>query len=388
MITPEDIRTRAERYWNSYAYHRWLLSGEPWQTLEISFGKPSGRELLADYAAIRAALHALQTKAKASTGYGYRIDYESVSHRQLGEQQLPVRIYFETEEDFLRYTGHLREANQFKQLANETTAIHPALTQLLHDKPRILLDNLAIWQKLLSVADWFIAHPNPDIYIRQIDLIGIDSKFIEQHAAQLTILLDTLLPSSTIAACEKKFELRYGLRYDQHLIRFRLLDPALALSGLTDLTLPLEDFCRLTLNVDSVYITENKINGLAFPQVDRSMVIFSLGYGVGSLSRAEWLKSKRIVYWGDLDTHGFAILSHCRSLFPQTISMLMDDATLTANRSLCVTEASPVKEMPDCLTESERATFAALTRSEGLSLRLEQERIPYGQLEAGLRLLQ
>jgi hypothetical protein len=385
VITPEDIRSRAQRYWNSYAYHRWLLSGEPWQTLEISFGKPSGRELLADYAAIRAALHDLQSKSKAATGYGYRIDYESVAHRQLGEQQLPVRIYFETEEDFLRYTEHLRDANQFKQLARET---HPALSALLYDKPRILLDNLAVWQQLLKVADWFIAHPNPDIYIRQIDLPNINSKFIELHTSQLTVLLDALLPSSAIAACEKKFELRYRLRYDQHLIRFRLLDSALALAGLTDLTLPLEDFCRLDLDVDTVYITENKINGLAFPQTARSMVIFALGYGIGSLSRADWIKSKRIVYWGDLDTHGFAILSHCRALFPQTISMLMDDATLAANRSLCVTEASPVKEIPVNLTESELTTWAALTPSEGLKLRLEQERIPYGQLEACLRLVQ
>jgi hypothetical protein len=384
MITPEEIRTRTLRYWNSYAYHRHLLSGEPWQTLEISFGKPSGRELLADYAAIRAALHALQSKAKATTDYGYRIDYESVAHRQLGEQQLPCRIYFETEEDFLRYTGNLKKSNQFKQLAKDTATTHPPLIMLLQDKPRILLDNLAIWQKLLNVADWFVAHPNPDIYIRQIDLIDIDSKFIEQHTAQLTVLLDTLLPASAIEAGEKKFELRYRLRYDQHLIRFRVLDPALALSGLTDLTLPLKDFCRLDLNVDTVYITENKVNGLTFPQVARSMVIFSLGYGIGSLSRADWLKSKRITYWGDLDTHGFAILSNFRALFPQTVSMLMDSATLAANRNLCVIESSPLQEIPGCLTESERASWAALTLSEGSALRLEQERIPYGQLEACL----
>lgn len=384
MITPEDIRIRAQRYWNSYTYHRQLLSGEPWQALEISFGKPSGRQLLADYAAIRAALQDLQSKSKAATGYGYRIDYESVSHRQLGEQQLPCRICFETEEDFLRYTGNLKEANKFKQLAIDSATTHPALAVLLHDKPRILLDNLAIWQQLLSVVDWFVAHPNPDIYIRQIDLPGIDSKFIEQHTAQLTALLDALLPASAIDTCEKKFELRYGLRYDQHLIRFRLLDPALALSGLTDLTLPLEDFCRLDLNPDTVYITENKVNGLAFPQVARGMVIFSLGYGIGSLSRAEWLKSKRIIYWGDLDTHGFNILSHCRALFPQTVSMLMDSNTLTANRSLCVTETSPVKEIPSNLTESERATWSALHSPDGINLRLEQERIPYGQLETCL----
>jgi hypothetical protein len=64
--------------------------------------------------------------------------------------------------------------------------------------------------------------------------------------------------------------------------------------------------------------------------------------------------------------------------------MLMDSATLAANRSLCVIESSPLQAIPGCLTESERACWTALTLSEGSALRLEQERIPYGQLEACL----
>ncbi len=385
MITPQDIRAKAQRYWSSYAYHRLCLSGAPWQALDIPFGKPAGRELLNEFASIGKSLQELKASSKATLGYGYRIDFEPVSHRQLGEQHLPGRIYFETEQDFLRFIGKLREATQFKQLALQTVGRHPALACILHDKPRHLADNLASWHKLLDVVDWFIAHPRPDIYIRQIDLPDIDSKFIEQHTTQLTVLLDALLPPSAIECEANKFEQRYGLRYDQHLIRFRLLDPAITLSGLTDLTLPLADFCRLELDVDCVYVTENKVNGLAFPAAPKSMVIFSLGYGIGSLAQADWLKTKRIVYWGDLDTHGFAILSRFREIFPHVESMLMDSATLAANRSLCVTEASPVKEIPACLTDTERATCAALLSPEGIALRLEQERIPFGQIAACLR---
>lgn len=387
MITPQDIRAKALRHWSSYAYHRLRLSGTPWQAFDIPFGKPGGRELLNDFANIRNSLHELQTSAKATLGYGYRIDFEPVAHRQLGEQHLPSRIYFETEQDFLRFIGKLREATQFKQLAQQTFERHPAIAEVLHDKPRWLLDNLEVWSKLLSVADWFIAHPRPDIFIRQIDLPGIDSKFIEQHKTQLTILLDALLPPSTIEHEAKSFERRYGLRFDQHLIRFRLLDLSIAVSGLTDITLPLAEFCRLELPLKYVFITENKVNGLAFPDFPESMVIFSLGYGVGSLAEADWLKTKQIVYWGDLDTHGFEMLSRLREIFPHVESMLMDNTTLVMNRTLCVTEASPVNNFPPFLTDTEHSTFNALLSPSGIALRLEQERIPFGQIEAFLRTL-
>jgi len=67
--------------------------------------------------------------------------------------------------------------------------------------------------------------------------------------------------------------------------------------------------------------------------------------------------------------------------------MLMDSATLTGNCTLCVTEASPVKEIPSCLTEAEQATFNLLQSSDGISLRLEQERIPFGRVATFLHTL-
>ena len=382
MISPKDIREKALRHWSSHTYHRLCLSGAPWQALDIPFGKPGGRELLSEFASIGKSLQALQASAKA---YGYQIDFEPVAHHQLGEQHLPSRIYFATEQDFLRCIGKLKEAAQFKQLAQQTLTQYLALSELLHHKPRWLLDNLAVWNKLLSVAAWFITHPRPNIFIRQIDLPGIDSKFIEQHKTQLSTLLDALLPPSAIEHEAKFFEQRYGLRFDQHLIRFRLLDPAIALAGLTDLTLPLDDFCRLELALDYVFITENKVNGLAFPVFPGSMVIFMLGYGVGSLSKATWLKNKRIIYWGDLDTHGFEMLSRLREIFPHVESMLMDRSTLAENMSLCVQEPTPLKEIPIFLTDSEKDTFSALLASDGSALRLEQERISFGQIKIFLR---
>jgi len=39
-------------------------------------------------------------------------------------------------------------------------------------------------------------------------------------------------------------------------------------------------------------------------------VVFGLGYGIGKqLANASWLKEKNVLYWGDIDTHGFRILN-------------------------------------------------------------------------------
>ncbi|MBZ0091203.1 MAG: hypothetical protein K8F27_03150 [Sulfuricellaceae bacterium] len=387
MITPEEIRAKALRHWNSHAYHRDRLAGRAWQALNIPFGKPGGRELLSGYAAIADAMRALRASSGEVLGYGYAIEFEAVAHRQLGEQQLPKRIFFDTEADFLRYIGKSREAVQFGRLARLTAARHPTLAGLLHIKPRLLLDYLAAWEKLLAVAAWFIDHPRPGIYLRQINLPGIDSKFIEHHTTPLTALLDVLLPDSAIDREEKNFERRYGLRFDQPLIRLRLLDAGLSFSGLslTDLTIPLEDFQCLCPPVETVFVTENKVNGLAFPAFPKALVIFGLGYGLASLAATPWLHKTRLIYWGDLDTHGFAILARFREVFQHVESMLMDSATLEANRALCVVEDAPVEGTPASLTEVEAAACAALMQPDGSTLRLEQELIPFGQVEDSLR---
>ncbi len=75
-------------------------------------------------------------------------------------------------------------------------------------------------------------------------------------------------------------------------IRFRVLDPQHALLPLLhgnlvqDITLDAESFAQLDPNVSRVFITENEINFLAFPQVKDSLVIFGAGYGFEMLNKA------------------------------------------------------------------------------------------------------
>ncbi|QIK37670.1 hypothetical protein GWK36_06375 [Caldichromatium japonicum] len=45
--------------------------------------------------------------------------------------------------------------------------------------------------------------------------------------------------------------------------------------------------------------------------------IIDTGYGWEALAQGPWLNACQLYYWGDLDTHGFAILDGLRNHFPQ-----------------------------------------------------------------------
>ncbi|BFO23151.1 hypothetical protein SHKM778_95390 (plasmid) [Streptomyces sp. KM77-8] len=51
------------------------------------------------------------------------------------------------------------------------------------------------------------------------------------------------------------------------------------------------------------------------------------GYAASLLRHLPWLADIDLWYWGDIDTHGFAILSRVRGHFPHTRSLLMDRHT-------------------------------------------------------------
>jgi hypothetical protein len=257
-------------------------------------------------------------------------------------------------------------------------------------RPLRLLEHSDEWERVLAVLAWFRAHPRPGLYLRQLDVPGVDTKFIERRAGLLAELLERVLPLDAVdarAPCSD-FESRFGLRSKPVRIRFRILDPQLYVRGLSDLTVPAAELAGLHLPVERVFITENEVNGLAFPEVPGGFVVFGLGYSLERLGELSWLASKRLYYWGDIDTHGFAMLDRLRAVFPHALSMLMDRETFLAHETQWVEEREPHPGQLSRLTESEAALFQDLQLNRlGMRRRLEQERIGYGWLEQALAAL-
>jgi hypothetical protein len=95
-----------------------------------------------------------------------------------------------------------------------------------------------------------------------------------------------------------------------------------------------------------------------------------------------WLADLDVVYWGDIDTHGFAILNRLRQYLPYARSMLMDRDTLLGHRDHWATEPSPTSVALDRLAPAESALYADLTSNTfGRSVRLEQERVSFSAVE-------
>jgi hypothetical protein len=372
---PDDLRRHLQRLWDSGRLLAAPLLSEPLFPFRLNLRTPTARSLSEQFDDVRAWIREWES------GAGFQLEWIEINHRILGRNRIPAAVSVACEADALRMIGKTDEAARFRQIVAETRERLPRLTEWLARKPFAALDSAADWPRVLDVVTWFLANPRSGLYLRRIDIAGVDTKFIEERKPLLTELLDLALPPEAIDAAApgwRNFERRYALRPKPNLIRFRVLDRRLAIQGLTDLSVPAQELASLDLAVARVFITENEINGLAFPDVAESIVIFGLGYGLDRLSEIPWLKGRPLHYWGDIDTHGFAMLDRVRAIFPAAESFLMDRETLCAHSSFWVREAAPYVGELSRLNEAEQALYDDIRFNRlGDRVRLEQERIGF-----------
>jgi hypothetical protein len=389
--TVKDLKTRLQREWERGRILAAPLAGESFFPHRIPLRYPCTTELSNSFGEAIEWLEKLDNQSKARTGTGYELEWREINHRQLGRNKIAVAAIFSRPDDGLSFIGKTGEATQFRQLCEEILKTSPELRPWLIRKPIQALAHAGVWPKLLAVITFLQAHPRPAIYLRQLDVAGVDTKFIEKHKKLLSELLDIVLPGAAIDqnfTGGAGFEQRYGFRAKPVQIRFRLLEANLHLGGLADLQIPVEDFARLQLPVDRVFITENLINGLAFPDLAQSLVIFGLGYGLDRLAGINWLQDKTIYYWGDIDSHGFAMLDQIRAYFPQTISLLMDRATVLHHQEQWGHEQSPATRDLPRLNEAEAQLYNDLRSNQfAPALRLEQEKISFAFFQSALQML-
>ena len=388
--TPADLCQQLQRWWDKGDILAALLPIEAGVTSifprRLTLKTPSASELRDHFAAVREWSQQLRATQHL------RLEIRDFRHQVFGQNSLPAAVWLDTAASAVALLGKQKEARIFAQIGASTAARHPVLLAWLAKRPLRALELAEVWEKLLDVTDWLLAHPRPGIYLRQMDIPGVHSKFVEAQRGVLSELLDLVLPESgidTSASGLNQFNRRYGFLDKPERIRLRWLDPAcspLPALGQADLTLDAASFAGLSRSVDRVFITENEINFLAFPSVPNSLLIFGAGYGFAALAQAAWLHACQIHYWGDIDTHGFAILNELRSHFPHVESLLMDRQTFLAHSGLWGDEPLPQQRELDHLTTNELALYDDLRDQRlGNKLRLEQERIPYHLLQTALK---
>jgi hypothetical protein len=400
--TVAGLRALSLKAWNSGALLRELLEPSGAYPRRRVLRRPTAAALLSDYAA------AQRWAAELFSGVGpYELETAEVGHRTVGSNRIPAAAVFATVEDEIALVGKSREAARFRELASQLGELDPLLLGWAARRPLKLLELGPDALTAARVALWLRDNPGPGIYVRQLGLPGVHTKFIERHRQVIDQLLAALRPGSnggeldidaeasvevaepdvagSDAALESgasrtpaaRFARRYGFRHPPELVRFRILDPEIAaLGGARDITVTAEAFSALQLPVHTVIATENQVNFLALPDRPGTLALYGAGYGFSSLREAAWLRDREVLYWGDIDTHGFRILDQLRAVHPHVKSVLMDEETLLAHRDAWGREPSPSKAVLARLTVEEGALYEALSNDTyGSGVRLEQELI-------------
>ena len=374
---PADVRETVRKKWPVLLAA--FAAGQGWISLDIPLRGPGPAE-------IGARLGDVQTWAgewARAAGGPLRVEYKQVGGRLIGTNTIPARAWLDGYDQAWDLLGRRGDVRRFSDLAERTKAEAPRLAVWLERRPVKALELADDWASLLATVRWIDECQVPGMYLRQVDVPGVDTKFIGTHKGVLTELLDLQLGPDRIDPLAPDFEGRYGFRHKPGYVRFRVAPGGAA--GYTELAVRADELTAPPPGIRHVYVVENEITYLAFPLAADAIVIFGGGYAVRILESLGWLAGLDVVYWGDLDTHGFAILNRLRHCFPHARSMLMDRATLLAHESQWVTEPSPTTATLDQLTPAERELYRALGGNVfGPAVRLEQERVSFTALEAGL----
>ena len=373
MKLPEDVRQTLVRRFQS-KHREWLIgdTGESQWPLEVPLGLPTEQAALRQVDGVRAWVNAWQGWQGVGT-----LSWCDRRWKALGVQRLPEKLALRGPEDVAMWIGESARWERAQSRYRALIARWPVLAQQLPRYFDVLADySDADYQRLTEMLDWIASHPYSNLYPRQLPVSGLDSKWLDGRKGLLTDLVVAIQEDSS---SDLDFYQRCGLKAPPLLVRMRVLDQSLRahVGGVGAITAPVDDLAGISWPVSHVFIVENLQTGLAMSDMPGAVVFMRLGYNVDVLARLPWLARARCMYWGDLDTHGFAILHRARSYIPELQSVLMDEETLLRHKALWVDEAAQHSAAElTLLTKDEQQLYRDLKQQRwGQNVRLEQERI-------------
>lgn len=384
MLTPSDIQRQAQRKYPDFvgAHFR----GESFFPLPVRFGQPSPSSSLTQ---LRREVEELWQGSHEFTGHGYRIEFQERRMRLHGEQRLPVRVWFENADDFLRF---IRQAEKFRQLQEDAAAAVAAAPEMepwIRDKARTLVANLVPGDgRALGLAvNALHRRPKPNCFAREIALPGVSGKFIESRLGLIAAILRDIGSPAWSEGAEPHAQL--GLRVAPRMLRVMWLDGKREDFGVS------ENRFAKPADLENVIVVENLRSFLTLPDHPRTLAIFGEGRASQTLTKIGWLGSTRLFYWGDLDPYGFNILSALRAEFSGVQSILMNRDAFQRFADLIAPTPIPHFKLSDSLPFADpgwirlaaeelaaaRATLHETKTIDGVvhARGIEQEKIPLAE---------
>lgn len=374
-VTPEVVAARASK---SMDRDRggWLL-GEVTE-LGIPLHPPTGKQAAAHIDAARLFIASWQNYG-APDGATVTWENRAWHAASLGVQQVPTRFTAASPEAITNTAGRLAE---WRELQRSFTLLTDGRGDAVRETAARFVrawEGLADAEltRIHDLVQWFVDHPSSGLLPRAVAVEGIHGKWLEQHRG----LVQALVSAARGFPDGSRGDL--GLCRIEPLVRLRRLDPELRGSeGIEDISVPLPAATRLFVQEPRprlVLLVENLATFLSLGATapgTGAVVVWSQGYAVDTVAQLTWFTNAHLLYWGDLDVDGFAILNRLRSALPENIevaSVLMDPATVSRFAPLGVPDpGDPGKVLPWLTADEEQAR--GLLVSSG-RLRIEQERI-------------
>jgi hypothetical protein len=229
----------------------------------------------------------------------------------------------------LIFTNHCDKENDFlafRKAVDLTRRQVPILMNWLENNVLKCQKYANEWADLLKVVCYFQQHPRPNVFWRQLP-IDVDLIALESLQMLVSELLDLALSPVAIQANETQFEKRFGLRFDEPLLRLRFLDEHEINADFgEDITLPFSIVEKLVILSNDFFIVTDKNVFLSFPKRKNSLLLL---WDTPSVmpSKIAWLQTKQCFFIGDIAPKSFEQLANLRQALPNIKSLMMDKIT-------------------------------------------------------------
>lgn len=380
-MTLDDLRNKATRKLNEVL--RALIFDEPIFPMPIPVKKPKATAPLPEW---RETNQLIRSQSKEALGYGFTVEWARVNSKRHGLNDFPVRLTFQCADDYLKYVEAEVEAKTVMENATVIAQFGPDASSWCASHLAMIRKPCATIQNAIKILAYLKANPRPGIYARQLS-VQVPTKFFEQERGLLEALFEEFAPECLIQNAGG-LEERLGLMTKESLIEFRTLDPDVqtlpfghAMATARELTEKVAYFDAF----ETVIVVENHVPFLILPELPKTLTIMGNGYAVRRLVDVLWLKEKRVLYWGDIDLSGFAILAQFRACHPHAESLMMDMNTWQ-HFSSQLQKHEAAQSINDSelyfLTPEERSMVEMLRGNSGA--RLEQEHIDYEYIKTSI----
>lgn len=364
--TPVDVAARVRKRWTDGTLLRVVVNGE-FMPIELPLRGPSASDLGDRVEQARRWANDLIRASRG--GAHFEIVFGEVGGRHVGKTRIPSRAVFSTVQQAWALLGVEADVERFAALFERTPAMARAWV-LQH--PHAALAAADDWSKILAAFDWISRERDAGRFLREVTAPGVDTKLIERRrgvlAGMLAVPAGADAFAQTLGFATKPATVR--LRFDPRVLGF----PA----GFSEGVFRLDELDSAASSASQALIIENEATYLAVPVPENGVVLWGKGYDVANPASLRWLREVPVIYWGDIDTHGFAILNRVRSRLPQVRSVLMDFTTLNAHRQRWGREEKPTSAALTNLAPNDADVYAALvTDRHGERIRLEQERVDW-----------